>query len=253
MTARRIGIGFFVAICLIVLMGLCAWALGLEDQQTPEDIKAKVDRQTIGGAEFVQMTEAEYEDRLRAAGISEEGIERSLANFESDKATLVAHQSQFATPVPREWTAEELVECDISTLRRQMEDSKQHQGQSLAEAAERSKGREKLSDCEVALFSAQLASIAAEEKMDDVEWSVLQEHKVNLEHVTAMTQRYLADGVITPSEGSLACNVVDQQLTQMSEALSYLRSIENRAEWLGLEVDFLRAQRMLVQVAKACP
>ena len=67
----------------------------------------------LGGAEFAQMTAIEFETWLREeAGLSEERIAEALKTFPQEQATAIAWQSRFATPVPREWTVEELAACD---------------------------------------------------------------------------------------------------------------------------------------------
>lgn len=191
----------------------------------------------IPGNEYIEMTEEELAERLREEGLSEEAIARELANFEENKADIREHQAKFATPVPREWTAAELAECDTSTLKRQME-------------ASESAG-ELLSDCEVALFQVQMETVATIDEMPAQGRAGLTEQTKLLELIDQAFDTIIADKVIDREELALTCSVVPQWVDQVQGAGRYIASL-GRSDLKGLEVDLIRSERILSEFYDAC-
>ena len=137
-----------------------------------------------------------------------------------------------ATPAPREWTAEELAACDMTTASKQL-------------AGDQDAGP--MSDCEVALTLAYLDSSPLTELME-ADKQELAEHEATLGQFNQWLTVY-DDGVITPSEASFLCAA---PLEQTYQRLQTARRFAKQHGLLGHEVDFLRAQWRLERVRGAC-
>ncbi len=83
-----LGKTLLVVIVSIVLVGLLGYALGVRDDPVEDDERVACFELEFGGKEFVAMSEAEYAQRLREVGCSEEYIAHELANFEVNQAGL---------------------------------------------------------------------------------------------------------------------------------------------------------------------
>lgn len=195
------GVIGFVVILLVVV----AIITGLDQDGEPR--KSMV----IPGNEYVEMTEEEFAERLRDGGLSEEEVARELAQFEGNKAEFRGHQAKFATPVPREWTAVELAECDTSTLKRQVETSE-------------STG-ELLSDCEVAFSLAQLETSVAIIEMPAQGRAAPEEHMEILVAIDQAVEKTQTDNVIDLDEYMSMCSVVPQWTEQVQGVSRYLASL----------------------------
>ena len=152
-------------------------------------------------------------------------------------ASPTATPSPAATPKPaRQWTAEELLECDTTTLARQRE------GRSLP--------GELLSDCEVALAVAQYEGVgfmASEDALPKDKRTELMEHVGNISETTREIQ-----GINLNSHAAVvACTKVPTWKDRVDEAVKYLES-HSRPELLGWEVDVLRAKRFVDNAVRIC-
>ena len=138
-----------------------------------------------------------------------------------------------AAPTPVvEWTAADLIKCDATTLFQQMR-------------GESPPSKELLSDCEVALFTAQVETLdLMENQLTDAERAIMERYRAQLDQIYEAQARANEDGVITEAESEYLCEVAPQQAEQMSEALDYARELN----LLGLEVDFLRSVLHLAKV-----
>ena len=117
-------------------------------------------------------------------------------------------------------------------------------------------GRESkpLSDCEKALFMAQLeAVIVVEEELTLSARRKIEDYLDDL----AKAQELLADievvgSHIRPEQVRLVCDLVPLRQAAMSRALTYVRSSGHEG-LKGIEVDFLRAHQRLESIARRCP
>lgn len=78
----------FVGIALLLGVGICtpSWSSSADEPTS---------QLSIGGHEFANMTKVEFEQRMRSAGLSEDTIQRSLANFETDQKQARLWQEQW--------------------------------------------------------------------------------------------------------------------------------------------------------------
>ena len=143
------------------------------------------------------------------------------------------------TPTPsRVWTASELMDCDTTTLRRQLDD--------------RARPGELLSDCETALYIAQLQFgllTSAESDLSRAERAELLEHVANVEEL----QREV--GNMKPPQGRaellIACGRGPDWAEAVQGAVDYIAA-NPRAELLGWEVEVLRYQRFVNETTAIC-
>ena len=183
------------------------------------------------------MTRDEFAERMRRGGMSDDAIARELESFEENKAKLREHQAKFATPVPREWTAAELAECDTSTLKRQRETS--------------ASTGELLSDCEVAFFLAQTDTSVAIIEMQAQDKALLTEQLEFLEAIDSAINRVQADKVVDQDEFAFMCSVAPQWIEQVRGFDRYIASL-GRSDLQGLEVDVIRKDRIVSEIYDAC-
>ena len=179
----------------------------------------------LGGAEFAQTTAIEFETWLREeAGLSEERIAEALKTFPQEQATAIAWQSRFATPVPREWTVEELAACDA----RERDDS------------------DLMQDCEVALFLAQIDGGELLRQDERLRW-----HLESLSAIDDVIDRSQEDRVISMDEGAFICSVLPQWENQVEAASDYVEALE-RNDTVAAEVDILRMHWFLDALREPC-
>ena len=175
------------------------------------------------------------------AGIGEDGAgDRLEARATVRPAPRVsAIPTVTITPTPsRVWTAQELVDCDTTTLRRQLDD--------------RARPGELLSGCEVALFNAQLrfgVLISEESNLSRAERAELLEHVANLEEI----QQEL-DDMGSPRQYSdvlISCRLLPNWTETVQGAVDYIAA-NPREELLGWEVEVLRYQRFIKETTAIC-
>ena len=179
----------------------------------------------LSGAAFIAMTEEEFEAFLRQEfGLSDQQVEERMATFHQDKATAVARQDRLATPVPRDWTAEELLACDPKDR----------------------KYPDLMSDCEVALYLAQIAGSSLYESDSE-----LRKHAASLSTIDSVIDGLMEDLALTPDEGAYLCEVREQWEGVVRDAAVYVASLAS-SDTLGFEVEILRVRMFLDEAAVAC-
>ena len=72
----------------LLVVGLVAYALGVRDEPVEDDGQLGCTGELVSGREFATIDQAEFEQRLRDAGCSEQQIAGSLATFEADQAKI---------------------------------------------------------------------------------------------------------------------------------------------------------------------
>ena len=179
----------------------------------------------LSGAVFTAMTAAEFEAYLRQEmGLSDEQIAEHMKTFPQEQATAIAWQSRFATPVPREWTVEDLADCD----------PKDRNDPDL------------MSDCEVALSLAQLDSMALYEA--DAEF---RRYVDGLGSIDSAINGLMDDRALTSDEGAYLCEVNEQWEQVVKDAADYVGHLE-RDDTVGIEVEILRTRRFLAGIEESC-
>ena len=226
---------------MLLVIGVCVTRLD-HDKEPSEEISTPG---IISGAEYLDMTQEQFSERLGEEGFSEEAIGRALADFEGNKAKFVEHRSKFPTPVPREWTAAELADCDTSTLKRQLATTLNRQ-EATSESTE-----ELLSDCEVGFSIAQLETLGTIDGMPDRARSVLDEQMELVESIGQGFIRILADNVIDRDELIFMCSVVPQWIEQLEGVDRYIESL-GRSDLQGLEIDVIKTQKLVSETYGAC-
>ena len=159
------------------------------------------------------------------------------------KVSVIPRSLPVSTPsydLERRWTAEELVECDTTTLERQTRwvDGDRILGRST----------EKLSDCEVAIFLANLATRQQLEALTDAERREFVEYEGALEVVRQTSLQVMEDGVLSLSERDLMCRLVDQHLPNIRIG----REFSADRDLLKPEVEFLAIQGSLEEIVQVC-
>ena len=147
--------------------------------------------------------------------------------------------TEIATPEPREWSTEELADCDISTLILQMDAGDQPTGTQL-------------SDCEIAYFMAGFSTATTvAERLPPREKATVQVHLDNIKGMQSYIARLSEDRVIDQSELESTCFVLPQQETQLQEATDYIGSLEG-FNLQGIEIDILKLSRLFQQTRTTC-
>ena len=136
----------------------------------------------------------------------------------------------------RVWRAEELVECDTSNLNRQLD------GEDTGEL---------LSDCEVAVFTAQLETLSQVDRLPVARQTEFFNHLENLEAISESAEEIYADKVIDSEEYSLSCFILPQWDEHIHAAKSWL-VIQNNDALLGFETDIVRAEQFIDGMREAC-
>ena len=136
----------------------------------------------------------------------------------------------------RVWRAEELVECDTVNLNRQLD------GEDTGEP---------LSDCEVAVFAAQLETLSEVDKLPLARQTEFFDHIENLEAISQKAEEIYADKVIDSEEYSLSCFVFPQWDDHVHAAKRWLVTQNNEA-LLGFETDIVRTEQFIDRMREAC-
>ena len=131
-----------------------------------------------------------------------------------------------ATPEPKEWTVEELADCDTSALKRQSDSGTNPTGA-------------KSSACEIALVSAQLKTLTAmREELQPSESARMMMHFENTSAMFNYLEQLSGDRVLDKREIESFCYVLPQQETQLQEATDYIYSLGVR-DLQCIELDVL--------------
>ena len=226
---QLIGVG---VICVVVLvLGVMVISQWGEDTQEEPDQSSRVMGMSL--AKYASLTKLEFEQWLRSRdNLEDEIIERELRAFESNKATFTAQLAR-PTATPRVWTAAELVECDTTTL------------------ALGSQSTELLSECELAVLKADfevLSHLEGEGDLTDAEMHQLKLLQQTLEIVKKGIAEVYADQMLTSAEVAYLCELMPQQAARLRQAKQDARSLQ----LLGLEVQVLRAEKVLTAEAQVC-
>ena len=148
--------------------------------------------------------------------------------------------NQTATPDPteRQWTAQELLECDTTTLTRQQ------QGRSLP--------GEKLSDCEVAYTIAVAntwAYVNSETNgLRPGQRRALLEHYANMEELAREITKSEISSIL---DVHVSCNQLPSWAAQTQGAREYLEILD-APDLLGWEIAILNAERFISGMVEVC-
>ena len=154
--------------------------------------------------------------------------------------TLAVNQTRWAsftpTPVPTPWLLEDLLDCDTSTLARQVrgEDTK-----------------ELLSDCEVAITTAQLRTSIAQDSLPPEEKAQVSDMFENMDKIGVEIGKLLTDGVLDDTEVRYLCIAIPQWEIHPERIREW---VENRdpAEWQGLTLEAARFERVAEETKPRC-
>ncbi len=155
-------------------------------------------------------------------------------------------QESISTPVgivhqtaqeERIWTVAELVDCDTSTLKFQIQ----------ATTATNTRA----SDCEVELMSRQLETLAAMDGFPSTQKVAVKEHFDIISAMFKSLEQISEDKVIDKQELSYICFVHVQWGNQLQAAEEYIGSL-NRDDLVGLEVDIEKLRRVVSTMPDSC-
>lgn len=182
---------------------------------------------TIPTDELLAMTSEELASWARKEGFDDEAVGRIVADFEAKRGELKEWRDQFATPEPRDWTIEELVNC-VPTP------------------------GSKMSDCELEAFSAMSeAAATVYGRLSREERTIILGH---MEYIEAFNDRHAMiteDKVITLDEWERLCFVLPQQVQQAQEAKDYIDSL-GRDDLRGIEIDLFRQGQLMDSTKETC-
>ena len=186
--------------------------------------------------EFVTLSETEFETQLREAGFSEDVIANLLATFEEEQAKDRRFLASLTpTPTPRTWTAQELLNCDKTTLNRQLD------GRALP--------GELLSECELAFYAAQLHLAAiAEDELTPSDHARLLEHLANLAEIHQEVASHLEP---TYANVVYSCSLLPKWLSWIQAAEVHFESL-GRTDLLAYEVEVLSNQVFINGIEETC-
>ena len=179
---------------------------------------------SLSGAAFAAMTAEEFESYLRQLDLSDEVVAEELANFPQAQATAIAWQSRFATPVPREWTVEELASCDL----------------------EDRKFPDLMSDCEVALHLAVIDGVTLYDANSE-----FRQYADRLSSIDSTIDGLMEDNALTSDEMAYLCEVSWQWEKGINEATGFIEQLGSD-ETVGVEVEIFRIRRFLEGVEQSC-
>ena len=140
------------------------------------------------------------------------------------------------TPPPREWSMDELLDCDTSTLSRQM-------------AGETGTGL--LSDCEVAVMVAHLAQSGAIRELAPTEQTYVNGLVDNLTRIATQMDKITEDAAFDSTETAYLCEVLPQWEQHAQELREWLTD-RDPEEWRSLMMDVARFDRLANDLNDAC-
>lgn len=140
------------------------------------------------------------------------------------------------TPVPTPWLVEDLLDCDTTTLDRQV------RGEQTGEL---------LSDCEVAVTVAQLKTAGALERLPPDEKSYVRDIMENMDRIAVQMQRITEDGVIDDIEVGFLCIAVPQWEVHPNRIREWVED-KDAAEWQGLTLRAARFEMLAREVRPLC-
>ena len=140
------------------------------------------------------------------------------------------------TPPPREWSMDELLDCDTSTLTRQM-------------AGETDAGL--LSDCEVAVMVAHLTLSGAILELPPTEQTYVNGLADNLTRMATQMDKITEDAAVDSTEAAYLCEVLPQWEQHAQELRDWLTD-RDPEEWRSLMMDVARFDRLANGLNDAC-
>ena len=165
-----------------------------------------------------------------APAISTSAPQLSPATTSTPASTIPTQTA--AEELLNRYTAQELLDCDLTTLNRQM-DGSAYSG-------------EQLSDCEIAYSIATASTLGLLTSSED---ATLLKHAANLEEMSVEINRL---GPITNAvELRVLCNTVPAWSESVQDASEYYESLDE-LDLLGWRVSILNAQRYLTGMLETC-
>ena len=140
------------------------------------------------------------------------------------------------SPPPREWSMDELLDCDTSKLSRQT-------------AGETGTGL--LSDCEVAVISADLRLLGAIDRLPATEQTYVNGLTDNLTRIATQMNKITEDAAVDNTETAYLCEVLPQWEYHAQELRDWLTD-RDPDEWRSLMLDVARFDRLANAINDVC-
>ena len=109
-----------------------------------------------------------------------------------------------------------------------------------------------MSDCEVALFTAQLETVVTiEERLTPTEQAIIQSYLEKYTAIDETLNQLYEDLAFDVGEVIYLCSVAPQWKTVLQDGLDYLAAL-GRDDLIGIEVDFRRLQKFIDETHDLC-